>query len=172
MVDYIVQEVLNECHDREHGTIRPNASEAVLLRCECMDPRYKNLRRGFELVSDDLRILLAVPLVDRRLILVPVGEGRRVLLKHLHKTAVEEPVDVAYVGTIFQGRPDVWLRACRNCRTRAQNLHPFFSCDKRSLSEVFRLDFTDRQTALVAPPGQNPCPILGVWLRVDCVRGE
>jgi len=61
----------------------------------------------------------------------------------LHEAAIEEPVDVADVGTIFERGPDIGLRTCGNRGTRSQNLHPFFSRDKRSLSELFGFDLTD-----------------------------
>lgn len=82
-----------------------------------MDPGDKTLRRGLEFVSDDLGVLLAVAVIDSRLVLVPVREGRVVLGEHLNKTSIEKPVDVAYMCTVFQRRPNVRLWARRNRRT-------------------------------------------------------
>src|SRR5215218_8432327 len=129
------------------------------------------LCRGFELVGNDLGVLLAVPLFNGCLVLVPVGKGGRVLIEHLHKTAIEKPIDVAYVGAIFKRRPDVRFWSRVNSRTRAQDLNPLLSCDECSLRELFGLDVRGRKPTLVAPPAEYPGPILGVRLRLHWLRG-
>ena len=72
-----------------NSAIRPDPASSVLLRFERLYPGSETLCGILQLVGDHLRILLLVPLFDGCLVLVPVGEGRRVFVQHLGKTGVE-----------------------------------------------------------------------------------
>ena len=88
-----------------------NPRRAVLIGRERLDPGNETLRSSLKLVGNYLRVLLAVPLRDGCLVLVPAGESRCVLAEHLGKAGIEKPIYVANMDAVFQRRPDVRLRA-------------------------------------------------------------
>ena len=73
-----MQEVLAQRHHRELRSVRPEPAPVQLIGSQRADPGDEGQRRGLELVGDDLRVLLGVPLLQGGRVLVPVGEGRLV----------------------------------------------------------------------------------------------
>src|ERR671913_52003 len=71
-----------------------------------------------------LRVLIAVALLDGGLVLVPVGELRVVLGQDAHQALVEQSEHVTDVGSVLQRRPDVRLGPGDDGRAGAQDLHP------------------------------------------------
>ena len=73
-----------------------------MIGLERLDPGNETLRGSLELVGNHFRVLLAVVLCDRCLVLVPVDKGRRVLAEHLGETGIEKAVHIADMGAVLQ----------------------------------------------------------------------
>ena len=89
MVNHVVQEVLKKRHNRELCTVGADAASSILLRRERLDPGNETLCGGLQFVSNHLRVLLALALLDGGLVLVPVGESRGVFAEHLDQASIE-----------------------------------------------------------------------------------
>ena len=152
-------------HHRELRSVRPEPAPVELIGSQGADPGDEGQGRGLELVGDDLRVLLGVPLLQGGHVLVPVGEGRLVLGQHQREPFVEQPVDVADVRAVLQRRPHRWLPAGRDGRAGAQDRHPLLGGHEGPLGHLVDRDLARGETALLAATAQGPGPVLGVRLR-------
>ena len=89
------------------STVKTEPSLRSLVRCHWSSPTLSNLAASTlsgldELGRDGRRILLAVPVLDRGRVLVPVGERGMLLGQHPRQAAVEHPVHVPDVTSVLE----------------------------------------------------------------------
>src|SRR5690606_24538622 len=82
VVDHVVDEVAGEGVDGEGGAVAAPARARPRLRRERVEVGGDDLGRLGDLAGDGGRVLVAVAVLDRRRVLVPVGVERVVLFEH------------------------------------------------------------------------------------------
>ena len=124
-----------------------------------------------QFVGDPRRVLLPVPLGERGLVLVPVGELRVVGVPHLRQAGAEHDADVADVAAVLERGPDLGRRAdvgprCLDGRAqrRDRRAHP---CRHVGAGERRRVE-----SAVRAGPVEHPGPVLRVGLGTRRGRHE
>ena len=84
-----MEEVPGEAVDGELGSIGAMSRAHPLVITDLFEPGTDRVRGGFELIGDDGGILQVVATVHRGLVLIPVGELRRILGEHRPGTMAE-----------------------------------------------------------------------------------
>jgi probable F420-dependent oxidoreductase len=102
MVHRVVDEVPAERLDREHRPVAAAAGPPPLVAADGGEPSGERLGGRAELPRYLRRVLLPVPVADRRLVLVPVREQRVVLGQHQAKPVVVQPQGVPDVTAILE----------------------------------------------------------------------
>ncbi len=106
----VVDEVAPERLDGEHCAVAAPPWPAPLVVADGGEPAGQLVRGRTELPRDLRRVLLAVPVGDRGLVLVPVRVERVVLGQHQPEAVVIQPEHVPDVAAVFECRPLAGLR--------------------------------------------------------------
>ncbi len=161
VVDDVVQVVPAEARDGEPAAVAAHPRPVPGRAGDAVVRRGRRLRRRQQLVRDDGGVLLAVPLLDGGRVLVPVREGRRVLLEHEQHPAAHRAVDVADVAAVLQRRPHPLGRSPTHLGP-PQHRRPLRCAAAQIAGKRARLDVGGVEAAVGARALEHPRPVLGV----------
>src|SRR5215469_5474252 len=105
MMNRVVDEVPPERLDGEIHAVTAPAGALPLAGGDGVEVRCDDLRRTGQLPRYRAGVLLAVAVLDRRGVLIPVGELRPVSGEHQGEPLLVQPQNITNVAAVLQGRP-------------------------------------------------------------------
>ena len=161
MVHGVVDEVPAERLDGEHRPVAATAWPPPLVAADGGEPRGERLGGRVKLPRYLRRVLIPVPVADRRLVLVPVREQRVVLGQHQPEAVVVQPEHVPDVAAVLERRPLAGQRPPRGVR-RAERFLPGSGVRPDHHRDVCPGDGAGIEAAFGTRAAQHPRPVLGV----------
>jgi probable F420-dependent oxidoreductase len=161
VMDRVVNEITAERLDGEHRAVTAPPGPAPLVAADGREPAGQGVRGGAKLPRDLRRVLLAVPVGDRGLVLVPVRVDRVVLGQHQPEAVVVQPEHVPDVAAVLERRPLAGQRPPRGGR-RGQRFLPGGGVRPHHRGDVCPGDRAGVEAALGTRAAQHPRPVLGV----------